>query len=92
LLVIHTVVFWVVTTCSHMGGGYHRFGGTCCLHMQKTEIAGSSATQRHFPEDRNLRFYRRENLKPHTDNIAVMPLSSPPAQDPRDRRDVKPTS
>jgi hypothetical protein len=46
------IVFWVVTACSRIGGGYRRFGGTCCFHMQKTETAGSYVTQCHYPEDR----------------------------------------
>jgi hypothetical protein len=29
-------VFWVVMPCSVVGG-YHRFGGPCCLHLQGEE-------------------------------------------------------
>jgi len=31
---LHVVVFWVVTSCSHVVG-YQRFGGPYCLHLHE---------------------------------------------------------
>jgi hypothetical protein len=41
------VKMWIVVSCVVMPfsllGGYQRFGGTYCLHLQNMEVAGSMA-------------------------------------------------
>jgi len=34
---ISTEVFWIVTLCSSVLVGYHRFRGSCCFHLQQYE-------------------------------------------------------
>jgi len=35
VLMIHVVVFWVMTQCSDVGSQH--FGGLCCLHLHGEE-------------------------------------------------------
>jgi hypothetical protein len=37
---IHVMVFWVMTLYNGVVG-YQHFGGTCCLHLQKTTTSVS---------------------------------------------------
>jgi len=46
-------VFWVLTPCSVVLG-YQRFGGPCCLHLQRTSetlVSYHNIIWRHNPED-----------------------------------------
>jgi hypothetical protein len=57
---ITTIVFWVMTPCS-LVGGHQRFGGIYCLHLQVDGCSISSKVlvtpyqmTRHNPEDRDV--------------------------------------
>jgi len=55
--------YWTVTACIVVVGN-QGFGGPCCLHLQG-ERSYHYITQCHNPEDLDLNFHRRENLRSH---------------------------
>jgi hypothetical protein len=63
--IVQFEVFGVVTPCNVVVE-YQRFNGSCCFHLHpenKTSASYHNTTRRHNPEELDLNFHRRENLK-----------------------------
>jgi hypothetical protein len=54
-------VLWIVTSYSVVAG-YQRFRGSCFLHNSET-LVSYNTTQRHNPEDLDLKRHDRESPK-----------------------------
>jgi len=72
---IQFMVFWVVVPCNAVVG-CHRFGGPCCLHLQRGLLKRwySTTTLYGVTTQKNSNLHSRENLK---SRINVMSIGNP---------------
>jgi hypothetical protein len=68
---IPMMVFWAMMPCGPVGG-YQRFGGTYCLHLQKVEKMCSSQTFVAY-----LQFYTMNHLKKQPSSFSQLPMFKP---------------